>query len=103
MQSLSVAESKNVLIRGLTSLNSEMFHISIFGSSGVKVQGARIIAPGDSPNTDGIHIQMSSEVTILRTRIQTGDDCISMGQGATGVWIEKVNCGPGHGIRWINL
>ncbi|XP_042392206.1 polygalacturonase-like [Zingiber officinale] len=96
--SLSVAESKNVVIRGLTSLNSEMFHISIFGSSSVKVQGAKIIAPGDSPNTDGIHIQMSTEVTILSTRIKTGDDCISMGQGASGVWIEKVNCGPGHGI-----
>ncbi|XP_008813782.1 polygalacturonase-like [Phoenix dactylifera] len=96
--SLTIAESKNILISGLTLLNSEVFHISIFGSSGVTVRGAKITAPGDSPNTDGIHIQKSSFVTVSGSSIKTGDDCISMGEGATDVWIEKISCGPGHGI-----
>ncbi|KAJ8458171.1 hypothetical protein OPV22_031097 [Ensete ventricosum] len=96
--SLTVAKSKKVLISGLTSLNSELFHIAIFGSSSIQIQGATISAPAHSPNTDGIHIQKSSDVTVIDTSIETGDDCISIGEGTTNVWIEKVSCGPGHGI-----
>ncbi|XP_074569184.1 polygalacturonase-like [Curcuma longa] len=96
--SLAIAASTNVVIRGLASHNSEVFHLSIFASSGVKVQRAKIIAPGDSPNTDGIHIQKSTEVSVVSTVIKTGDDCISMGEGTSNVWIEKIRCGPGHGI-----
>ncbi|XP_073007522.1 polygalacturonase-like [Typha latifolia] len=96
--SLTIGLSKNVLVQGLTSLNSEGFHMSIFGSSGVTVKGAKFLAPGDSPNTDGIHVQMSSFVNILSSTMKTGDDCISMGAGTSAVWIEGINCGPGHGI-----
>lgn len=99
MQALSIAQSKNVVISGLTLMNSEVFHVSIFGSSGVTVRGAKITAPENSPNTDGIHIQKSSFVAITGSTIGTGDDCISMGEGSTDVWIENIKCGPGHGIR----
>ncbi|XP_020080285.1 polygalacturonase-like [Ananas comosus] len=96
--SLTIAKSNNILISGLSTVNSKGFHISIFGSNGVTVQGTKITAPGNSPNTDGIHIQMSSDVTVTSSSIKTGDDCISIGEGANNVWIEKINCGPGHGI-----
>ncbi|CAL5391471.1 unnamed protein product [Camellia sinensis] len=64
----------------------------------VKVQGVKVSASGNSPNTDGIHIQLSSGVTISNSRIATGDDCVSIGPGSTNLWIENVACGPGHGI-----
>ncbi|KAH7670847.1 Polygalacturonase protein [Dioscorea alata] len=96
--SIAIHESKDVLVSGLKSLNSEQFHMVIYSSQGITVQGAKISAPANSPNTDGIHIQMSSDVTITGSTIKTGDDCVSMGEGATNVWIEHVNCGPGHGI-----
>ena len=99
MQSLTIAESKNVMITGLHLLNSESFHMSIYRSTGVTIQRARITAPGNSPNTDGIHVQMSSFVTITGTAISTGDDCISMGEGTSNVWIDQIKCGPRHGIR----
>ncbi|KAJ0972958.1 hypothetical protein J5N97_020917 [Dioscorea zingiberensis] len=99
--SFAIDESKDVLISGLTSLNSELFHMVIYGSSGITVQGVKITAPENSPNTDGIHIQMSSGVTVTASTIKTGDDCVSMGEGSTNVWIERVSCGPGHGIRYI--
>ncbi|KAL0382009.1 UNVERIFIED_CONTAM: Polygalacturonase [Sesamum calycinum] len=79
---LGFSNSKNVAISGLRSLNSQMFHIVINGCENVRLQGVNILASGDSPNTDGIHVQLSTGVTILNSKISTGDDCISIGPGA---------------------
>jgi len=98
-QTLGFSNSNNILINGLTSQNSQMFHVVINGCHNVKVQGVRVSASGNSPNTDGIHVQSSSDVTILNARIGTEDDCVSVGPGTTNLWIENVACGPGHGIR----
>ncbi|KAK2406892.1 Pectin lyase superfamily protein [Trifolium repens] len=95
---LRFANSNNIVINGVTSLNSQMFHIVIDRCNTVRVQGIKVIAAGNSPNTDGIHVQLSSSVTILNSNIATGDDCISIGQGTTNLWIENIACGPGHGI-----
>jgi len=84
-------------------MNSKLYHIVILGCQGVKVVGVNIVAPGNSPNTDGIHVQMSSDVSIVQTNIMTGDDCVSVGPGTTGLRIQRVFCGPGHGIRWFSL
>ncbi|KAL5997948.1 hypothetical protein ACLOJK_008882 [Asimina triloba] len=56
------------------------------------------ISIGHAPNTDGIHVEQSTGVTINGTNIKTGDDCISIGQGSSNLWIEHIACGPGHGI-----
>ncbi|CAM8956684.1 unnamed protein product [Rhodiola kirilowii] len=96
--SMEFSNSKNIVINGLTSLNSQMFHIVIYGSQNVKLQGVKVNAAGNSPNTDGIHVQASTGVTILGAKIQTGDDCVSIGPGSSNLWIEDVACGPGHGI-----
>ncbi|RDX77696.1 hypothetical protein CR513_42136, partial [Mucuna pruriens] len=90
--------SKHIVCTGLTCLNSQMFHVVIIGCHNVKVHGLKVLAAGNSPNTDGIHIQFSTDVTILKPRIRTGDDCISIGPGTRNLWIQDVACGPGHGI-----
>ncbi|KAI9076725.1 hypothetical protein K1719_041308 [Acacia pycnantha] len=96
--SLEFTNSKNIMVVGLTSLNSQMFHIVIYQCQHVKVQGVKVVAAANSPNTDGIHIAGSSDVTILNSNIQTGDDCVSVGSGTTNLWVENIACGPGHGI-----
>ncbi|OIV93328.1 hypothetical protein TanjilG_23264 [Lupinus angustifolius] len=95
---LTFSNSQSIVISGLTSINSQMFHIVFNGCKNVKAQGITVVADGNSPNTDGIHVQMSSHVTILNSEIRTGDDCISIGPGTNNLWIENVACGPGHGI-----
>ncbi|CAN0927150.1 unnamed protein product [Linum grandiflorum] len=97
-RNLEFTGSKNIQINGLTSINSQLFHIVIDDCQNVKVTGVRVSAAGNSPNTDGIHVQSSTGVTITNSRIGTGDDCISIGPGTTNLWIESISCGPGHGI-----
>ncbi|KAL7597220.1 hypothetical protein Lser_V15G28769 [Lactuca serriola] len=75
-----------------------MFHILLYACTNAKLQGVSVSAPRLSPNTDGIHLSSSTGVTILNSKISTGDDCISIGPDSSNVWIEKVVYGPGHGI-----
>ncbi|XP_027183734.1 polygalacturonase-like [Coffea eugenioides] len=95
---LSLNLVNNAVVRDLTSLNSKLFHVNLFGCNNITFQHFTITAPGDSPNTDGIHIGHSTGVVITDSNIRTGDDCISIGDGAKQVKISKVTCGPGHGI-----
>ncbi|XP_052173292.1 polygalacturonase-like [Diospyros lotus] len=95
---LGFTNSNNILISGLGSVNSQMFHIVINGCRGVQLQGVKVSASGNSPNTDGIHVQSSSDVAILNSNVATGDDCVSVGAGTANLWIENMACGPGHGI-----
>ncbi|GFP83126.1 polygalacturonase [Phtheirospermum japonicum] len=85
-------------ISGLTSINSQLMHLVINSCKNVEVSNVKIIAPDLSPNTDGIHVQSSTGVTITNSIIQTGDDCISIGPGTRNLWMEKIQCGPGHGV-----
>ncbi|KAL8487256.1 hypothetical protein ACS0TY_023796 [Phlomoides rotata] len=96
--SLAFYNSNNIRITGLESLNSQMFHILVDGCRNANLMNVKISAPGNSPNTDGIHVQQSSGVTIMNSGVATGDDCVSIGPGATDLWIENLACGPGHGI-----
>uniref|UniRef100_A0A251VKN2 Putative glycoside hydrolase, family 28, Pectin lyase fold/virulence factor n=1 Tax=Helianthus annuus TaxID=4232 RepID=A0A251VKN2_HELAN len=95
---LGFYHSQNILISKLRSLNSQMFHMLLYSCKNAKIQGVSIVAPGLSPNTDGIHLTYSTGITILSSKISTGDDCVSIGPGNSNIWIEKVVCGPGHGI-----
>lgn len=62
------------------------------------LQYVTINATGDSLNTDGIHMGRSTGVNISDAIIKTGDDSLSIGDGSQHINVEKVTCGPGHGI-----
>ncbi|KAK4769330.1 hypothetical protein SAY86_027480 [Trapa natans] len=89
---------KNSVVSGIHSLNSKFFHMKIYKCNNINVNGVHIIAPEDSPNTDGIHIGDSENINILNSVIATGDDCVSMGPGNKNILIQNITCGPGHGI-----
>ncbi|EXB88288.1 hypothetical protein L484_020356 [Morus notabilis] len=97
-RSIAFSWCSNIVVSGLTSTNSQMKHLTFDHCNNVLVRKVKIRAPSSSPNTDGIHIQSSSAVTIRGANIMTGDDCISVGAGSRNLWMERVTCGPGHGI-----
>ncbi|CAB4322174.1 unnamed protein product [Prunus armeniaca] len=96
--SLKFNHVNNSLVEGITSLNSKFFHAHIFGCSNLTMNNVHITAPGDSPNTDGVHISTSTNVKVLNSVIGTGDDCVSIGQGSNDILVNNITCGPGHGI-----
>ena len=88
----------NSKVQDITSKDSKFFHINLLECKKLQFQHITIIAPADSPNTDGIHMGRSSQITITNADIGTGDDCISFGDGTQDITVNQVTCGPGHGI-----
>ncbi|XP_004230341.1 polygalacturonase At1g48100 isoform X2 [Solanum lycopersicum] len=90
--------SSNLTVQGLKIKNSPLFHFRFDSCRGVHVDSLYIKAPRQSPNTDGIHIENTNDVTIRNSIISNGDDCISIGAGCYNVDIRNMTCGPSHGI-----
>ncbi|TKW26115.1 hypothetical protein SEVIR_3G165200v4 [Setaria viridis] len=91
-------ECRGVSVQGVTLQNGQQFHLTFTRCSDVKASFLRVIAPGDSPNTDGVHLNSSSHVQITDNLISTGDDCVSMVGNCSDVRVKDISCGPGHGI-----
>ncbi|KAK1429612.1 hypothetical protein QVD17_11826 [Tagetes erecta] len=85
-------------LKGTTHIDSPSLHISITGCQDVEFGNLKIVAPENSPNTDGIDISASSHINIHDSNIQTGDDCVAINGGTIDVNVTNVFCGPGHGI-----
>ncbi|KAI3455343.1 hypothetical protein Pfo_012006 [Paulownia fortunei] len=89
---------KKLNIRNITLVNSQQMHMAFTHCMLVAASGVTVIAPADSPNTDGIHISASTHVELKDIIISTGDDCISIVSNSSGIRIKNIVCGPGHGI-----
>ncbi|KAM7269425.1 hypothetical protein ACFE04_024922 [Oxalis oulophora] len=120
--------STNVTVTGITIQQSPQCHLKFDNCVGVVVHDINISSPGDSPNTDGIHLQNTRDVLIHHSTLacdkkaeadhnlnffpgpvrndswhprlpdNARDDCISIQTGCSNVFIHNIDCGPGHGI-----
>ncbi|KAM3323625.1 polygalacturonase isoform X1 [Capsicum chacoense] len=91
--------SSNLTVQGIKMKNSPQFNFRFDNCKNVHIESLHITAPAWSPNTDGIHIEQTSNVEIYDSLISNGDDCVSIGAGCYDVDIRNLTCGPGgHGI-----
>ncbi|XP_022145658.1 polygalacturonase QRT2 [Momordica charantia] len=88
----------NLRVEGLRFRNAQKMHLSFQKCNNVKALNLWIYAPGNSPNTDGIHVTGTQFIVIENCLIMTGDDCISIVSGSKNVRAKGITCGPGHGI-----
>uniref|UniRef100_A0ACD5X9M6 Uncharacterized protein n=1 Tax=Avena sativa TaxID=4498 RepID=A0ACD5X9M6_AVESA len=73
--------STNIVISNLTFKNSPFWNIHPVYCSQVLVEHVTILAPLDSPNTDGINPDSSTNVCINHCYVRNGDDIIAIKSG----------------------
>ncbi|CAI0434669.1 unnamed protein product [Linum tenue] len=98
LQALTIDSSTGVKVKGITVQNSQQMNFVITRCNSVRISDVIISSPGDSPNTDGIHITESTNVVLQDSKIGTGDDCVSIVNGSSNIKMKRIYCGPGHGI-----
>jgi galacturan 1,4-alpha-galacturonidase len=72
LQALTIDSSSAVKVKGLTIKNSQQMNFVISKSASVRISKVTVSSPGDSPNTDGIHITQSTNVVLQDCKIGTG-------------------------------
>ncbi|KAK3408281.1 hypothetical protein EUGRSUZ_J00557 [Eucalyptus grandis] len=95
---LTFQECKYLRVADLTITNAQQMHLVFKKCVNVSAVNLQITAPKESPNTDGIHVTDTQNITIDHCAIGTGDDCISIVSGSSNVQATDIACGPGHGI-----
>ncbi len=78
---VSFTHCANVLIEGITLINSPSWTIHPVHCENVNVDKVTIINPADSPNTDGINPDSCRNVHISNCYVSVGDDCITLKSG----------------------
>jgi Glycosyl hydrolases family 28 len=78
---INLYRCRNVLIEGVTIINSPSWTVHPVGCENVVVNGISIVSPPDSPNTDGVDPESCRNVRIANCFIDTGDDCITLKSG----------------------
>jgi polygalacturonase len=78
---INLYRCKNVLISGLTVMNSPAWNIHPVLCDNIVIDQVTIISPADSPNTDGIDPDSCRNMRISNCYISVGDDCITIKSG----------------------
>jgi len=71
-----------VRIEGVTLKNSPFWTLHPVFSRRILIDKVSIENPSDAPNTDGIDIDSCSDIAIVDTLVDVGDDCIALKAGA---------------------
>lgn len=102
---VSIQDSENILLDGVTFKNSPYHTVKIEKSKNIVVQGTKIDNPWYSQNSDGYDIASDNTVLIVNNTINTGDDGIAMDSSPDGsgketlqnVVVENNHVYYGHG------
>lgn len=96
-------DCERIHIQGVTLSNPSKFHFVPGRCKEILVEDIKVIAPEDSPNTDGVDPSNCQNVLIRGSYFDTGDDDIAIKSGKSGALSENItimNCTikEGHGI-----
>ncbi|KHN12937.1 Putative polygalacturonase [Glycine soja] len=78
---IEIMFSDQIQISNLTLVNSPSWFVHPIYSSNITIKGLTILAPVDSPNTDGIDPDSCTNTRIEDCYIVSGDDCVAVKSG----------------------
>lgn len=88
---ISFQGCNNVLIEGVTLINSPSWTVNPICCENVTIDKIWIKNPTESPNTDGVNPESCKNVHISNCHIDVGDDCITIKSGTENT-TPKVPC-----------
>lgn len=101
-------KTKHISMHDITVQNGAQWQITPYESSDIDIHDIRVLAPGDSPNTDGIDPFSCHHVKISHVYISVGDDNVAVKSGlpgtkgfrepSTDVTVTDSEFGTGHGL-----
>jgi hypothetical protein len=95
-QMVRFTRCRNVRVRDITLRNAPFWTLHILNSEDVSIHGVTIRNPLHGPNTDGIDIDASRDVTVSHCRITTGDDGIVLKNSRSDLGsVAEVPASPG--------
>lgn len=74
--------AKRSVVRNVSCQNTPFWNTHIVYSDEVDIDSVTFRSPEDSPNTDGLNIDSSSNVRIRGCHFDVGDDCIGLKSGS---------------------
>ena len=96
---LHLVSSSDVTLLGFTIRNAPSWTIHPQGCERLRAAGLNILAPHDSPNTDGFNPESCRDVLIAGTRFSVGDDCIAVKAGKRGDQGEEDHLSETRGVQ----
>ncbi|MGG1929494.1 glycoside hydrolase family 28 protein [Enterobacter soli] len=94
-------------ISQLHIINSPMWNLVLRNSENIDVSRSSIFNPPDSPNTDGIDVVSSKNISLRHLKLSTGDDDIAIKSGlastgkappSSNINIDDIDIYRGHGL-----
>lgn len=82
MQLVNLVNSENIIIEGVTMVNSPFWVMHTLFSKNITVRGVKVYNEG--PNGDGCDPESCEDVLIENCIFHTGDDCIAIKSGRNG-------------------
>ena len=82
----------------ITLRNSANFHVAVNHTDGFTAWGVKIDTPKTARNTDGIDPGTSTNITITRSFIRTGDDNVAIKGGVSHISVTHNYFYDGHGM-----
>mmetsp|Transcript_29939 Transcript_29939/g.46353 ORF Transcript_29939/g.46353 Transcript_29939/m.46353 type:complete len:209 (+) Transcript_29939:61-687(+) len=101
--------ASQVKILNINLVNSPFWTCHLYSSEGIYIEGVTVLAPPDSPNTDGFDPDSSKYVHIKDCYVHNGDDCVAIKSGmdepglaynksSAHIFVSNLKCAAGHGM-----
>ncbi|MBQ8654851.1 MAG: glycoside hydrolase family 28 protein [Clostridia bacterium] len=76
-----IIDCKDVTVQGVTFRNSPAWHLQPYFSKHMKFLNVSVLAPANSPNTDGFDAESCDDILLAGAHFSLGDDCIALKSG----------------------
>ena len=99
---ITANHADGLVLYRITLHNSPNFHVGVMNTNGFTAWGVHILTPTtrgvDARNTDGIDPGSSTNITVARSWIESGDDNIAVKTGVTHMSVLDNHFYNGHGM-----